>query len=86
MNAETDSLLDPELLQQYAIVDREADFEDAVQNGSRKVAPGSVISVKSHKSSKNKVDKPKNQINLDKNTKKRNNRDQGSKSSKKIKS
>lgn len=86
MNAETDSMLDPELLQQFAIVDREADFEDAVQNGSRKVAPGSVISVKSHKSSKNKVDRLDKKTNLDKNTKKRNNRDQGSKSNKKIKS
>lgn len=48
-----DGLLDPDLLQGYAIVDREADFENALQNGG-KVLPGGVISVKSNR---NKADK-----------------------------
>nr|GMD79002.1 RNA cytidine acetyltransferase 1 isoform X1 [Ipomoea batatas] len=53
MNAKMDGLLDPDLLQGYAIVDREADFENALQNGG-KVHPGGVISVKSNR---NKADK-----------------------------
>lgn len=46
--------LDPGLLQQYAIVDREADFENALQNSGGKVLSGGLVSVKS---SKTKVEK-----------------------------
>ena len=49
--------LNPELLQQYAIVDRDADFENALQNGG-KVPSGALVSVKS---SINKIEKLGNQ-------------------------
>ena len=44
MKPDTTGVLDPELLQQYAIG---ADFEDALQNGGGKVPSGGVVSVKS---------------------------------------
>ncbi|CAH9071184.1 unnamed protein product [Cuscuta epithymum] len=76
MNAKVDdSLLDPERLQGYAIMDREDDFKNALQNGG-KVIPGGVISVKSNR---RKVDKGY------KGEKKRNKNDFSSKSSKKRK-
>ena len=49
--------LNPELLQQYAIVDRDADFENALQIGG-KVLSGGLVSVKS---SRNKIEKHGNQ-------------------------
>ena len=49
--------LNPELLQQYAIVDRDADFENALQNGG-KVPSGGLVIVKS---SINKMQKLGNQ-------------------------
>ncbi|KAI4383508.1 hypothetical protein MLD38_009339 [Melastoma candidum] len=49
MKADTEGLLHPELLQQYAIVGKDTDFENALQNGG-KVAPGGVISIKSNTS------------------------------------
>lgn len=58
MKADTESLLNPEFLQQYAIVGRETDFESALQNGG-KVAPGGVISIKSSASGTEKHKSPK---------------------------
>lgn len=83
MSAKMDSMLNPELLQQYAIVDREADFENALQNGGGKVVPGGVISVKSDKK---KAEKYERKTDTPKSGKKRNKNDHGSKSSKKMKS
>lgn len=54
MKAETDGVLDPEFLQQYAIVDRDADFECALQNGLGKISSSGLISVTSNR---NKIDK-----------------------------
>eukprot|EP00268_Persea_americana_P066419 TRINITY_DN9034_c1_g1_i1.p1 TRINITY_DN9034_c1_g1~~TRINITY_DN9034_c1_g1_i1.p1 ORF type:complete len:1032 (+),score=211.38 TRINITY_DN9034_c1_g1_i1:177-3272(+) len=54
MKAQTEGMLNPELLQQYAIVDRDADFESALQNGLGKISSSGLISVKSNK---NKGDK-----------------------------
>ncbi|KAF8403600.1 hypothetical protein HHK36_011704 [Tetracentron sinense] len=54
MNAETQALLNPEFLQQYAITDREADFENALKNGGVKIPASGLISVKS---SRKKMDK-----------------------------
>lgn len=48
-----EGMLNPELLQQYAIVDREGDFENALRSGG-KITSGGLISVKS---SKTKVEK-----------------------------
>lgn len=79
MNAKTDGLLNLELLQHYAIVDREADFEHALQNGSGKVLPGGLISVKSNRDMAPKHGK-KNES--QKSGKKRNKDDYGSKSNK----
>ncbi|KAH9669509.1 RNA cytidine acetyltransferase 1 [Citrus sinensis] len=55
MKTKMEGLLNPELLQQYAIVDKNADLEKALQSGGGKIAAGGVISVKS---SKSKIDKP----------------------------
>lgn len=82
MKAKTDGLLDPELFQQFAIVDREADFENALQNGGGKIVPGGVISVKSNKSKSEKHSKPE----TEKSDKKRNKNHSGSKSHKKRRS
>ncbi|KAM3341778.1 hypothetical protein P3S68_026744 [Capsicum galapagoense] len=49
MNAKSEGLLDLELFQQFAIVDREAEFGNALWNGGGKIVPGSVISVESKK-------------------------------------
>ncbi|KAK9130064.1 hypothetical protein Sjap_010551 [Stephania japonica] len=49
MKAETAGLLDPEMLQQYAIADREADFENALQNGAVKISSSGLVSVKSNR-------------------------------------
>lgn len=74
--------LNPELLQQYAIVDRDADFENALQIGG-KVPSGGLVSVKS---SGNKIEKHRNQKESHKSGKKRSKDDRGSKSNKKKKS
>ncbi|KAH9718087.1 RNA cytidine acetyltransferase 1 [Citrus sinensis] len=55
MKTKMEGLLNAELLQQYAIVDKNADLEKALQSGGGKIAAGGVISVKSIKS---KIDKP----------------------------
>ncbi|XP_010249467.1 PREDICTED: RNA cytidine acetyltransferase 2-like [Nelumbo nucifera] len=83
MKAETEDLLNPEFLQQYAIVDREDDFENALQNGAGKISSSGLISVKS---SKNKVGKHGKLSENNKDTKKRGKGDGGFKSNKKKKS
>lgn len=68
--------LDPDLLQQYAIVDKEADFENALQKG--KLQSGALVSIKSDRK---KTDKQTNSS-----EKKRNKHDHSSsKSNKKRK-
>lgn len=52
-----ESSLNPELLQQYAIADREADFEKALQGG--KVPSGGLISVKTNRNRAEKLGKQK---------------------------
>lgn len=54
MKAGNEAMLDPELLQQYAIVDREGDFEKALQNGAGKVPASGLLSVKSNRPKKEK--------------------------------
>ncbi|KAA8530952.1 hypothetical protein F0562_005681 [Nyssa sinensis] len=83
MKAKMDGMLNPELLQQFAILDREADFENALQNGGGKIPSSGLVSVKS---SGNKVEKHAKQKESHKSGKKRNKEDGGSKSSKKRKS
>ncbi|KDP35269.1 hypothetical protein JCGZ_09428 [Jatropha curcas] len=53
MKTKTEAL-NPELLQQYAIVDRDGDFENALKSGGGKISSSGLISVKS---SKTKVEK-----------------------------
>lgn len=76
----TEGLLDPELFQQFAI-DREADFENALQNGAGKIGSSGVVSIKSEKSKLKKHSKPETE-NSDK---KRHKNNSGSKSHKKKK-
>ncbi|XP_062148759.1 RNA cytidine acetyltransferase 1 [Alnus glutinosa] len=80
--SETDGLLNPELLQQYAIGDREADFENALKSRG-KIPSGGLISLKS---SKNKIEKHGNQKESQKSGKKRSKDDHRSKSNKKKRS
>lgn len=80
MKSKVDGGLNPDLLQQYAIVDKEADFENALQKGSGKVIPGSLISIKSDRKRTEKPEKNQNS------EKKRNKNDHSSKSNKKRKS
>ena len=54
MKSGNEAMLDPELLQQYAIVDREGDFEKALQNGAGKVPASGLLSVKSNRPKKEK--------------------------------
>ncbi|KAH7686431.1 tRNA(Met) cytidine acetyltransferase protein [Dioscorea alata] len=54
MKAGNEVILDPELLQQYAIVDREGDFEKALQSGAGKVPASGLLSVKSNRPKKEK--------------------------------
>ncbi|CAN6543663.1 unnamed protein product [Malus baccata var. baccata] len=56
MRSNSEGSLDPKLLQQYAIGDRDADFENALQNGGANLPAGGLVSVKS---SRNKMDKGK---------------------------
>ncbi|XP_057806961.1 RNA cytidine acetyltransferase 1-like [Salvia miltiorrhiza] len=46
--------LNPDLLQQYAIVDKEADFENALQKGRGELTPGALVSIKSDRKSLDK--------------------------------
>ncbi|KAL4195527.1 hypothetical protein AMTRI_Chr05g73770 [Amborella trichopoda] len=57
--SELDGMLKPELLQQYAIVDREADFEDALLKGERKISSSGLLSVKSNRKNVDKKSKLK---------------------------
>ncbi|KAJ6794682.1 RNA cytidine acetyltransferase 1-like [Iris pallida] len=56
--SENEVTLNPEYLQQYAIVDREGAFEKALQNGA-KVSAGGLLSVKSSRSKQEKRGKDK---------------------------
>ncbi|XP_048134806.1 RNA cytidine acetyltransferase 1-like isoform X3 [Rhodamnia argentea] len=82
MKTKTEGFLNPECLQQYAIVGRESDFEGALQNGG-KIASGGVISVKS---SREKMEKHKKHKENQESGKKRGGNNPGSKSAKKRKS
>lgn len=82
MKAKTESLLDPDFLQQYDIADREADFEKALQNGGGKLPSSGLISVKS---SRTKMEKHGKQEKSHKSGEKRR-KDHSSKSNKKRKS
>ncbi|XP_050292456.1 RNA cytidine acetyltransferase 1 [Quercus robur] len=82
MKSKMEGSLNPELLQQYAIVDRDADFENALQIGG-KVPSGGLVSVKS---GRNKIEKHGHQKESHKSGKKRSKDDHGSKSNKKKKS
>nr|GEX49555.1 cullin-3A isoform X2 [Tanacetum cinerariifolium] len=57
--ATSDGLLNLDILQKYAIADKDVDFESALQNGSGKLACGGIISVKSSKTEAEKYGKPK---------------------------
>ncbi|XP_042427607.1 RNA cytidine acetyltransferase 1-like [Zingiber officinale] len=48
MKAESDVVLDPEYLQQYAIADEEGEFDKALENGT-KVSSSGILSVKSNR-------------------------------------
>lgn len=82
MKTKTEGFLDPEFLQQYAIVGRESDFEGALQNGG-KITSGGVVSVKS---SREKMEKHKKHRENQESGKKRGRNNPGSKSDKKRKS
>ncbi|KAJ4970584.1 hypothetical protein NE237_003683 [Protea cynaroides] len=82
MQAETENLLNPELLQQYAIVDRDADFENALPNGAGKIPSSGLISVKS---TRNKMEKHEKQKESHDNKKKRGKDDSGFRLNKKKK-
>lgn len=56
MKAENDDgILNPEYLQQYAIVDKEGEFEKALQNGGVKVSASGIVSVKSNRKKMGKL-------------------------------
>ncbi|KAI3977447.1 hypothetical protein MKX01_000360 [Papaver californicum] len=57
MKAKSEGMLNPEFLQRYAIVDKEAAFEEALRNQSGKIASGGIISLKSTKQKKKKEGK-----------------------------
>ncbi|PHT39483.1 UPF0202 protein [Capsicum baccatum] len=82
MKAKSEGLLDPELFQQFAIVDREAEFGNALRNGGGKIVPGSVVSVESKKFKLEKHSNPE----TEKSGKKRSKDRSGLKSSKKRRS
>ncbi|KAL0432042.1 UNVERIFIED_CONTAM: RNA cytidine acetyltransferase 1 [Sesamum radiatum] len=83
MKSKLDGTLNPDLLQQYAILDKEAEFENALQNSGAKVLSGGLFSVKSNR---NKNDKHGKEIEKQKSEKKRNKHDNSSKSNKRRKS
>ncbi|KAJ7951699.1 RNA cytidine acetyltransferase [Quillaja saponaria] len=62
MKSRTEGLLNPEFLQQYAIAEGEADFENALQNGDGKIPAGGLISVQTSKKQKEteKIEKKRN--------------------------
>lgn len=81
MKAKLDGMLNPERLQKYAISDKEADFEKALQNG--KISTSGIVSVKSNKS---KIEKHGKQKETQVGEKKRNKYDHTTKSNKKRRS
>lgn len=81
---ESEGMLNSEILQKYAIVDRDADFEGALQNGLGKISSSGLISVKSNRK---KVDKKHEKLeDMQKGNKKRGNDGGSSKLKKKKKS
>lgn len=80
MRAKTEGLIDPDLLQQYAIVGKETDFESALQGSGKKISSGGLISVKSSRSKPEKRGTPKEKRGQ------RSKDERGSKSNKKRKS
>ncbi|XP_058111016.1 RNA cytidine acetyltransferase 2-like [Magnolia sinica] len=80
MKAETDRMLNPDFLQQYAIVDRDADFEEALHNGMGKISSSGIVSVKSDR---NKEKHGKHKEMHGKSNKKRGTDGSGSRSNKK---
>ncbi|KAF8405899.1 hypothetical protein HHK36_007977 [Tetracentron sinense] len=82
MKAEAEGLLNPEFLQEYAIVDREADIENALQNRGVKIPASGLISVKS---SRNKIEKHGKEKESHESNKKRGNDTSGSRLNKKKK-
>ncbi|KAB2635271.1 hypothetical protein D8674_025805 [Pyrus ussuriensis x Pyrus communis] len=83
MRSNSEGSLDPKLLQQYAIGDRDADFENALQNGGANLPAGGLVSVKS---SRHKMDKGKQRENHKSGEKRRKNEHgSNSKSNKKKK-
>ncbi|OWM91385.1 hypothetical protein CDL15_Pgr017303 [Punica granatum] len=82
MRAQTEGLLNPELLQQYAIVGRESDLEKALQNGAGRIPSGGLVSVKSSREMSEKRGKQKDGQESGKRQKKD---ERGSKSNKKRK-
>lgn len=87
MKAESEGSLNPEFLQQYAIVGKEAAFDEALKKGAGKIGAGGVISLKSTKEKKEKKEKKdgKEKESDDKSSKKRGKHDSGSRSHKKKK-
>ncbi|XP_057528601.1 RNA cytidine acetyltransferase 1 [Amaranthus tricolor] len=79
MKAKSEALLDPELLQQFAV---EADSEKALKSGGVKLSASGLISVKSSKGKPEKQSK----VSGSKNEKKRSKDERGNKSSKRRKS
>ncbi|KAL3613465.1 hypothetical protein CASFOL_042728 [Castilleja foliolosa] len=82
MKSKLQGSLNPDLLQQYAIADKEDGFKSALQNGGGKAISGSIISVKSNKT---KAEKHTKQSENEKSDKKRSKHDHSSKSNKKRK-
>ncbi|KAJ6916791.1 hypothetical protein NC652_019265 [Populus alba x Populus x berolinensis] len=82
MKSKMEGLLNPEFLQQYAIVGEKEEFDDALQKHGGKINPGSVISVKSNRVKPEKHGKEESS----RSGKKRGKEDRGSKSNKKSKS
>ncbi|TXG60586.1 hypothetical protein EZV62_015159 [Acer yangbiense] len=78
MKAKMEGLLNEDFLQRYAIVDKDANFDQALLSGGGKIPSGGHISVKSSK--------PGKQKDSEKSGKKRGQDDHGSKSKKKHKS
>lgn len=80
MRADKEDKLNPEYLQQYAIADREGDFEKALQNGG-KVSASGLISVKSDRA---RSDKPGNHKEMGKAKRKGNDSNRGRSKKKKF--
>ncbi|KAK4790574.1 hypothetical protein SAY86_017878 [Trapa natans] len=59
MRTQTEGLLNPDLLQQYAIVGRDSDLEKALENGGGRIPSGGLISVKSSRGKPDKWGKQK---------------------------